>query len=637
MKVTYFHPFLARIATASLILSATAVHAQTRTAWAWPFAQNSIWNQPIGSGAVYVNCNMGVMGLCNADNDLIYQGIASDPSVQDYRTDGQFGTDGHGATGKFINIPSNFIYPAGPNNASAFLGLDGRTIMEFGPYARPSYGSTTTGYDFGNVDLFGPGITGAHAGSSMSSIGGSIRPGELTGSGPITHAMKIELDWVKLSPNWPGKYRWPAQNSDGYGNNTYSGTVTALTMGSLCALPSSVNVSALTWKSPFGQKIAQAFQDYGAYVVDTTANNWNVGTSSNPAYTMALCFQNEAITEVNQVYGINFRSGWGGGGANWTSDMAQIYSLLAVVDNNSATNIGGGGTPRRPLAPAFKGHYEGESLTVLAKSSATVENITDAGYSNGASAILRANGVGDFVTLNVPSVSAGSYNVRIGCKVVNTRGQFQLAAAPAGGSTFSNIGSVQDEYSSDTNGVITAINLGTWTPATTSDKQFRFTVTGKNAASTGYSVTIDYIQLTPLGKQSEAESIASTSSPSGLISLQSDPAASAGAWDLVNSTAVGQSATFTTGSEIVSGTVYDITVGIKAGPNRGIFQLSVNGFQHGDPVDEYESTGQYTSVNVGPFTPGSSGAHTFTFTVTGKNAASSSYQLGIDYIILTPR
>ncbi len=192
-----------------------------------------------------------------------------------------------------------------------------------------------------------------------------------------------------------------------------------------------------------------------------------------------------------------------------------------------------------------------------------------------------------------------------------------------------------DAYSSS--GVITAFDLGPWNPVTTSDKQFQFTVTGKNASSSGYGITIDYIQLTPLGVKAEAETLSQTTSPAGLASVQTDTLASNGQWLLVNSTAVGQSITFTTGSQIVAGTTYDVTVGIKAAPNRGIFQLSVNGNLHGSPVDEYEPTTQYTSVDVCTFYAGSAGAHTFTFTVTGKNASSTSDQLGIDYILLTPQ
>jgi hypothetical protein len=34
--------------------------------------------------------------------------------------------------------------------------------------------------------------------------------------------------------------------------------------------------------------------------------------------------------------------------------MQRLVKALNVVSNNSSSNIGGGGTPRQPLAPAFK-------------------------------------------------------------------------------------------------------------------------------------------------------------------------------------------------------------------------------------------------------------------------------------------
>ncbi|NRB48342.1 MAG: T9SS type A sorting domain-containing protein, partial [Saprospiraceae bacterium] len=37
----------------------------------------------------------------------------------------------------------------------------------------------------------------------------------------------------------------------------------------------------------------------------------------------------------------------------WAQDMASVFTALQVVDNNSQDNIGGGGTPRQPLAPPF--------------------------------------------------------------------------------------------------------------------------------------------------------------------------------------------------------------------------------------------------------------------------------------------
>ena len=66
---------------------------------------------------------------------------------------------------------------------------------------------TAAGFD-NRTSIFGDGIGGAHGGSGLSSIGGSIRLGELLpGAPPIPHALKIELgNWwyyggSQLNPN----------------------------------------------------------------------------------------------------------------------------------------------------------------------------------------------------------------------------------------------------------------------------------------------------------------------------------------------------------------------------------------------------------------------------------------------------
>jgi len=42
-----------------------------------------------------------------------------------------------------------------------------------------------------------------------------------------------------------------------------------------------------------------------------------------------------------------------GENSDWSHDLQIIRPLLQVVNNNSPTSVGGGGTPRQPLAPPF--------------------------------------------------------------------------------------------------------------------------------------------------------------------------------------------------------------------------------------------------------------------------------------------
>src|SRR5205823_2464053 len=81
---------------------------------------------------------------------------------------------------------------------------------------------------------------------------------------------------------------------------------------------------------------------------------------------------------------------------------------------------------------------------------------------------------------------------------------------------------------------------------------------------------------------------------------------------------------------------YQVRVGTQSKPNKGIFQLSINGAKQGSPVDEYSASLSYAVINLGSITFFNAGDQNFTFTVKRKNAASTGYTLAFDYIELIP-
>jgi hypothetical protein len=198
-------------------------------------------------------------------------------------------------------------------------------------------------------------VEGGHGGSGMSSIGGSIRVGELTGDTPIRHALKVNV-WAQLYLHYNRAdatqgYRWPALQADGYAANTdctrwndpnryacYGGTNPKLEMGTLLAIPPTATEQSLGLTTPAARKLFRALQDYGAYIVDDTA--WN-------AYAFGI--QQEAIDEFQRVYGYSFD----GSDGPFHNDLNKLFGALAIVDNNGPTSVGGGGVPRAPLAPPF--------------------------------------------------------------------------------------------------------------------------------------------------------------------------------------------------------------------------------------------------------------------------------------------
>ncbi|NHC36655.1 hypothetical protein [Scytonema millei] len=325
---------------------------KSRDKWLWPFSSTSIWNMPIGATATYVPANLPKAGFFGADREYFYKLKAGDP-MRPVLSPGSFGPGrctGKQSMGLSLPIPDNLIVPdatsqpySTPNNAAAFLMPDGRTIEQLEPLARCTAGGNVHGWrnPWGGIDIYGDGIKGTHFGSGMSAIGGSIRRGELTSDEPIRHAIKI-LVWGKkylhYSKSMPG-YRWPADRADRYAESEYKGTNSKLVQGSLLAIPAHVKMDSLGLKTPAGQKIFKALQNYGAYIVDDAY--WD-------AYYLAV--EQGVPEEFRARYGYSFE---GRSGAFY-DDMMKLMSALHIIDNNRPDNIGGGGRLRAPLAPPIE-------------------------------------------------------------------------------------------------------------------------------------------------------------------------------------------------------------------------------------------------------------------------------------------
>ena len=125
----------------------------------------------------------------------------------------------------------------------------------------------------------------------------------------------------------------------------------------------------------------------------------------------------------------------------------------------------------------------------------------------------------------------------------------------------------------------------------------------------------------------EAESM----SPVGTgatVSISDDANASGGVLEFLNSTAVGQSITFTTPS-IPAGT-YQVQLRYKTNKTRGQHNLKIDGTQVGGTLDQYATTQAYLSHTFGNVTFATTGTHSIVMTVTGKNSAATAYYLTAD-------
>ncbi|MDA3821373.1 MAG: hypothetical protein PF450_01990 [Bacteroidales bacterium] len=336
--------------------------SETRNVYEWPFSDTSIWNMSIGFDAVYVHAQIetATMAGMTIDEDILFldpeaplQDVFFNPSGWNREIDR---CDPYDSVLLTIPLDKSFIVGPNtwdgitPNSGVAAILKDGKTLVQTQPFAQCEEGIATSKFTIKPMDIYGEGMYGAHGGSGLSAIGGTLRLGELDETTDvIRHALKVNIFAGKniyYDENTMG-YRWPAIRSDGYARNRYykkrtGHIVEECRMGALLALPQYMDLDTLGLETIPARILAEAFQNYGAYIVDDTA--WDV---------YAL------ITEwsPNGRVSDEFEEAWGFSmiqkdqNTPWARDMDRIFLNLHVVDNNSPNSKGGGGEPLRPLAP----------------------------------------------------------------------------------------------------------------------------------------------------------------------------------------------------------------------------------------------------------------------------------------------
>eukprot|EP01084_Bolivina_argentea_P149091 260527_1 len=339
----------------ALIQSNTAQSCRDRTLW--PFASTSIWNMPIGSNAKFSESHLFDESSSKhplpdnffGDVDFFYAVNDKSPMFKWYNqakwgppiTNASYCTITGNLMGE-IRFPSNtIITDFGNNNALAILQPDNVTLYQMQPIYHCSANGPLFAADWcfkkENVSILGDGAYGCHSGGELSSIGGTIRKGELTDNDnidSIKHALKLEFSSADYLYKGTPCYVWPALKCDSPGaDNPY------FAMGSLLAVPSDVKITNLTTIP--GKKILYALQNYGGYIVDDTVANR--GT---------MCIEYGVGQEFQDKYGYEFNAKKG---SAFYNDLLTIFKALQIVINNSASSIGGGGTPIKPLAPPICG------------------------------------------------------------------------------------------------------------------------------------------------------------------------------------------------------------------------------------------------------------------------------------------
>jgi len=285
---------------------------------------------------------------------------------------------------------------------------------------------------------------------------------------------------------------------------------------------------------------------------------------------------------------------------------------------------------------------EAEMLAATYTQGLTYRPFGEAPLSGGAAVALEATAVGDFVTLGLPAVHAGNYDLKFRTKELNNRGKIQLALAGSPDGPFIDIGDELDLYSASAAYTeFPAIRIAV---ATSGTQYLKARVTGKHSASSGYWIVLDCLTLTPteapLATRLEAESLARQGTAGRTLRAFTEATASGGAAVALESTTPGDFVTFTLPG--LPPGAYDLTVRTKKHNNRGIVQMALADAATGTfapvgpEIDLYNSAQVYTDLPAVRCTLPSAGPMFLKFTVTGRNPASTSSWIVVDRVTLTP-
>ncbi len=327
-----------------------------RSPYTWPFAWNSVWNLPIAATAAYGKAGITSAASYEDSGSADYDSV--NPSFPVVSLGDARLASGHIGAVSVYGDPQ-MSADGNLNTCSAFLGTDKASVYQgqttqLTAGGNPNFGGALDDASL-PVDIKGAGTTGCHGGSGLSGLGGTLTLADLTKSGPISHVLKVALDGVTNYSGSNRGFRWPAVNADnGYNNpsseNYYGRASSNVQEGSLLALPRSINPASFS--NPTVAKIARAMQNYGAYVVDTTAtakNNYStliVNYDAAARLVSGLCIKATPCGSPSSNKDI------------FSSQLDVLFRDLDVVTNNTAATPGGGviGAGRcAAYAPPFTG------------------------------------------------------------------------------------------------------------------------------------------------------------------------------------------------------------------------------------------------------------------------------------------
>ena len=291
-----------------------------RDVWQWPFSIDSPWNTSIGSQALYAPASAPGWPPENITNCVLVR-----PIFVAGGTNARVQLISPGEASRRIRYPHAWQPDSRPGEIVCALFPDDNLCCEMTePIRLPSMDVLVR--ERHSTDVLGHGVGWSWPRPRIiagSALAGLIRRGELTFG--IRHALALAVHpgYINADNGYDG-HRWPGVpiapeliEQLGHEGN--------LALGSLLAIPATVDLASLgLGNSGPGFEIARAFQDYGAYIIQTTGSDVQLIASADAGLP----------PDIDHIINV-------------------VVKHLRLVENNHSRNRAGGGERRRPPAPAL--------------------------------------------------------------------------------------------------------------------------------------------------------------------------------------------------------------------------------------------------------------------------------------------
>lgn len=398
--------------------------------------------------------------------------VTTPVNIQSFVTDFRFQLTNPNADGMTFTIqgtgptalgPSGGGLGYGPDTPGGTIGIGKSVAVKFDLYSNGGEGTDSTGMYINGVSPTTPALDMTSSGLNLHS--GDILNVHLTYDGTllkmtitdsVNPAQTFSTSWAINIPATVGGNTANVGFTAGTGGLTATQEIVTWTYTTSAGLPTAATPTFSPAPGTYAASQSVTLSDTTSGGTIYYTADGSTPTTSSTKYTAPIL-----VSTTTTIKAIAVASGY----------------------NNSVVATGTYTILKTPI------QYETEKVPSSGVPNARV--FSWSGFTDGVGIIVDGTQAGNYIQFTLNVGQAGTYDVKYAVKMFPTRGIGQLSVNGM------NVGPATDQYTNNASGVFKEFDMGSVTLSAAGNYTFKFAVTGRNAASSGFLLAFDYIKLTP--------------------------------------------------------------------------------------------------------------------------------------------